>query len=313
MTAEKHPSRPTVPCLTLAEMTRRRARGEPLPPGVERALRDAERQVTAALADFAERLRSALTAALSDVEAWLRSGEPAADWALLVMPDVSGAEYVDAAHRILGRIKGSPIYRKRWRDNLSRLRLAAENLKPPVTPKAAAAASAKHNSWQAAIETVQRVQLAEMSVPEIRAGHDDLIRQFRVALSRLIMDDMLGADWRRRAVEGQQLATQEQWRAAAKKGSRREAGLEDANAGNEWLRVEARMALERVGEAAGLSPTQRMTFDAWLPSGGDITEMTRLLSEREGHAIPRGTVRKRKTDLEQRLKRAANLSSTSLP
>lgn len=55
---------------------------------------------------------------LSWLERWLKSGDPAADWGIAMLPvDFSEWEREAAVRRILGRLEGPPIHPERWRAN----------------------------------------------------------------------------------------------------------------------------------------------------------------------------------------------------
>ena len=54
---------------------------------------------------------------LERIDAWTRSGDPRADWAIIWLWGSSEADRLAALRRILDRIKGPPIYPLRWAAN----------------------------------------------------------------------------------------------------------------------------------------------------------------------------------------------------
>lgn len=106
---------------TLERVRRAKARGEPIPPDVEAVVRRIEAAVPAADEDARRRLEAALrdvrarqaavgrtmAAAQRDFDRWLRSGDPAADWVVVMLPDrVSERERTRAVRRIVEHVGG---------------------------------------------------------------------------------------------------------------------------------------------------------------------------------------------------------------
>jgi hypothetical protein len=226
--------------------------------------------------ELAEQLSARFRA---NLVAWLRSGEPAADWALFVMRDVSDEGHLAACHRILGRLRGLPIHPKRWTRYGRRLMAAAEDHEHAVAdrrrpPRVTLQENARHNSWEAVRAVVERVQLDDWDIPEVRAGHTDLLRKFRNELTSLIMADLLGPSWRRHDAreaieyaEERSVPVTPQERADACAIRRAE---EAAVAPDELAELE--VALRALARLGGLTAQQSETCATYLDTGLDRAE-----------------------------------------
>ena len=125
-----------------------------------------------------------------EVADWARSGEPAADWAAMMLPfDLSERERMQALERITSRLGSRPIHPMRWRANRHAITSAADALGITVLELG------KQVSWAAVHEAV-----AELTVRELRLGEDEAVKRFRRALERLVCAELLPShDWARSA------------------------------------------------------------------------------------------------------------------
>lgn len=215
--------------LTLADIKRRRERGERIPADVEATLARVAGQITRMFRDF---------------DAWVRSGDPRADWALVIWPYVPETDRLAACHRIVERMHGHPIYPERWATNAASLLLALENRKT-TQPKLAAL-----HTWEAVFDTV-----GEWTRAEVMADDKATTRTVREALQKLICEDLLGPGWRRhwpreKALSAEVLAT-----------------LKHDDPAYECFIASA--TVDALVEAAHLKPTQQETLEVLLMTGGD--------------------------------------------
>lgn len=118
---------------------------------------------------------------------WLNSGDPAADWGIVLWAErFSDRERLDALSRIRGRTKGPPIYPKRWAANEDRLVAALDELNESVVVLAISPA------WAAVDEVVKNQSPMDVILDAKRS-----LKKFHSTLSRLLCEDLLGGDWRR--------------------------------------------------------------------------------------------------------------------
>jgi len=237
--------------LTLKELARREAAGEDSFELLAEAGLSPE-EIDAIRSEIQEFSRYSET--ISD---WVRSGDPAADWAILFMPVTfpapDGAPEADprlaALRRILDRMPGQPIHRKRWEANRDALITACTDLGVEVEDLA------EYRGWEVAREAVGR-----LTPGEVREASEYAMRRFRSSLSRLIRDDLLpGHDWknsRRRSV------------------SYEETFIDEALMDEAYSAVEARSEIEALFDRAGLSEyeTQVLALDRDGHSAAEIAE-----------------------------------------
>ena len=124
--------------------------------------------------------------AIERLGSWLRSGDPQADWAIVMLTiDFSETERMEALRRILGRLKGPPIDPIRRSRNYPALMAALEDL----------GQTEESLSEARALELV-REALGRLTPREVQQKSEDVMRSFATALDRLIWEDLLGPGWR---------------------------------------------------------------------------------------------------------------------
>jgi len=138
----------------------------------------------------AEHVRDALRRlgdAITPFVKWLRSGDPAADWCIVLLPHTPTEDQrLAALRRILSRMKGPPIHPARWRANRVALVSACEDLGVRVDELAEA------RGWEAVGQAV-----GGLTPAEVQKGPKGAMKGFWSALQRLICDDLLpGHDWK---------------------------------------------------------------------------------------------------------------------
>jgi hypothetical protein len=197
------------------------------PEHIPDVLEDARRKL-AILEHFQPGYIDAEMQRIEDVDARLRSGEPAADWGIILLgSDYSERERAEALARILDRMAGPPIHFKRWR--VLRDAVAEQGMEM--------SGIIERDGLLAAVEAVGKMTPAETFAD---AGDDTAMKRFRAALQRLACDELPGWDW------------------AA--GKSREAPLHDdvrAIEDEALARVDARADVELLVERASLTPGER--------------------------------------------------------
>jgi hypothetical protein len=203
------------------------------------------------------------------LDAWVRSGNPAADWGIVMLPrDFSEREIFDALMRILARMKGGAIHRDRWRANRDAILAACEDFGIPAERLAAARDPETVSLALAAV----RDAVGSMTPDQTRNAPEEAVRRFRSALQRLACDFLLpGHDWKR-----------SRYRTAALSES---LPAEDPA----FAVVEARATIDALMDRAPLTPGERAVLDLDL-DGMETAAIAEALDTTEAAVYTRRNV-----------------------
>lgn len=223
---------------------------------------------------------NSVIAELEDLDTWLRSGAPEADWGMLMLPfDFPEDQRLKAMGRILARL-AKPIHSKRWRANRKDLVAAFEDLGLRV--------GEVHEStaWLALMEA----GIEELTVRETRNSEDGAMRRFRRKLQEILCDELLpGHDWKNSKRRNADISAVESARTSKGGWTVEDEALVASSA-----RADVALLIER----AGLTALERDSLEAYLR----VHHWPDAARELQ---VDEGTMRQRKSTIMKKLKRAA--------